>query len=129
VRHKIKYVGEPDGVIIQTFGLADVAGFKAMNADLTSDERFTAGMPILLDHSSLDAGRLSAEDIRAIALDVVEHSERLGPSPIALIASDAITQLAARSSVEQAASADLRPRIFDTLADGIVWLLRQQENR
>jgi hypothetical protein len=60
---------------------------------------------------------------------MVEHSERLGPSPIALIASDAITQLAARSSVEQAASADLRPRIFDTLADGIVWLLRQQENR
>jgi hypothetical protein len=129
VRHRIEFVGEPDGVIIHTFGLADVAGFNAMNADLTSDERFTAGMPILVDHSNLDAGRLSEEDIRKISLDVVELSDRLGPSPIALIASDAVTRLATSSSVEQAASAAVRPRIFDTLGEGIVWLLRQQESR
>ena len=122
--HTIDFETEPDRVVVRTFGTADVAGFRAMSESVVADGRFLPGMPILLDHSHLDASRLTAEDVQEISEHVLSLSDRLGGSSVAVIAADAVTQMKALASIEQleGAGAAIKPRVFDYLAEGTAWL-------
>jgi hypothetical protein len=125
MRHTIEFVSDPDGVIVHTFGRGDVEGFRAMNEELLGDPRFEPGMRILIDHSNLDVSSLTTDEIEEIGRYILSVAERIGTSPVALIASGAVTRLAAEASIGHAVEAAFRPRLFDALADGIRWL--QQE--
>lgn len=105
MRHSIEFADNPDGVIIHTFGRANAEGFRALNDALVSDARFRPGMQILVDHSQLDASRLTGSEIEEIGRHLLTLADRIGPSPIALIASDALTRLATQASVESVQSA------------------------
>lgn len=96
MRHTIHFVDHPDGVIIHTFGRATVEGFRALNDALTSDARFRPGMQMLVDHTHLDASRLAASEIDEIGRHLLTLADRIGASPIALIAADALTRLATK---------------------------------
>ena len=56
----------PEAAILTTSGVARVDDFRMMSEALVDNPRFRAGMPILIDHTSLDASVLTATDVRAI---------------------------------------------------------------
>ena len=126
MRHRMEFVGSPDGVIVSTFGRADVEGFRALNEALVGDPRFRPGMQILVDHTHLDARYLTCAEIEETGRHLLSLADRIGDSPIALIASDALTKLATEASATHTATALFNPEIFDSLADGLRWLLRQE---
>ena len=126
MHHRIEFGESPDGVIVYTFGRADVEGFRALNEALVGDRRFRPGMQILVDHTQLDAGHLTVAEIEEIGRHLLTLAERIGDSPIALIASDALTKLATGASAAHAAAASFNPEIFESLSDGIRWLMQQE---
>jgi hypothetical protein len=128
MRHSIEFADNPDGVIIHTFGRANVEGFRALNDALISHPRFRPGMQILVDHSHLDASQLTVTEIEEIGTHLLTLADLIGPSPIALIASDALTRLATQASADSVQSAALNPVIFETFAEGIVWLMHQERD-
>jgi hypothetical protein len=81
----------PEAAILTTSGVARVEDFLEMSQALVEHPRFRAGMPILIDHTRLDASVLTATDIRAIGEFVATIGGKLGPSSIAVVVPDKLT--------------------------------------
>jgi hypothetical protein len=126
MRHTIDFVDDPDGVIVHAFGRADIEGFRALNDDLVSNARFRPGMQILLDQTHLDVSELTLPDMDEIGKHVRTLADRIGPSPVAIVATDALTRLAVQAFADDSGSAGLRPQIVETMSEGIRWLARQE---
>jgi hypothetical protein len=122
VRYAIEFGGEPEGVTVTTSGVADRAGFVALVDDLISDARYRAGMTVLVDHSALDVTALTVADLRSIAEAVIHLAGRIGPSPVAIVAVDALTADLVQQFQAFAAPARLRLQLFDTRPAALAWL-------
>ena len=126
MRHTVDFVEDPDGVIVHAFGRADIEGFRALNDDLVSDARFRPGMQILLDQTHLDVSELTLSDMDEIGIHVRSLADRIGRSPVAIVATDALTRLAAQAFADDSGPAGLKPQIVETMSEGIRWLARQE---
>jgi hypothetical protein len=124
--HTLDFGGEDADVTVTTSGMADAAGFAAMNDELVAHPRFRPGMSILVDHSALDVTLLRAGDVQVIARAVTEMASSIGPGAIAIVAPTKVGFGVARMSEGLAAPAELRTRTFRSRAHAIEWLRDQR---
>jgi hypothetical protein len=85
VQHEITFTNDVFDVVVVTSGVASLAGFRAFVEELVASPEYRPGMNILVDHTGLDANRLAASDMQAIADLVVEFYERIGPGLCATV--------------------------------------------
>jgi hypothetical protein len=123
MEYVINFVPGREAAIITTSGPASVDRFRHLNQTLVDDPRFQPGMPILIDHTALDASALTATDIRAIGEFVATIGERIGASSIAVVVPDRLTFGFVRMGEMRANQPQLNVRIFYSLADAAAWLL------
>lgn len=116
----------PEAAILTTSGVARVEDFRKMNEALIDDPRFHAGMPILVDHTSLDASVLTPTDVRAIGEFVASIGERLGPRSVAVVVPDKLTFGFVRMGEMRANQRQLSVKIFYSLPEAVQWLQRTQ---
>ena len=121
----INFALTPEAAFLTTSGVARVEDFRQMNEALVGDPRFQPGMPILVDHTRLDASVLTATDIRAIGEFVATIGGRLGPSSIAVVVPDKLTFGFVRMGEMRANQPQLDVRIFYSLAEAREWLQNQ----
>ena len=110
-------------------GVATVEGFRQRNDALVDDRRFQPGMPILFDNTALDTSGLTAADVLAIGKPPVALGERVGSSPIAVVAHDPFVGGDARMAYRYARQPVGNIRIFHSLAEAVVWIRTQQAVR
>lgn len=116
----------PEAAILTTSGVARVEDFLEMSQALVDHARFRPGMPILIDHTRLDASVLTATDIRAIAEFVATIGEKLGPSSIAVVVPDKLTFGFVRMGEMRANQPQLNVSIFYSLPEAVEWLQGKQ---
>jgi hypothetical protein len=85
VQHEITFADDAADVVIVTSGEATLPGFRAHVVDLVTSAEYRPGMNILVDHTSLDANRLTPADMRAIADLVIEFDAQIGPGLCAVV--------------------------------------------
>ena len=112
----------PEAMILTTSGVAHVDEFREMSQALIDDPRFRPGVPILIDHSSLDASVLTATDVRAIGDFVATIGERIGPNSIAVVVPDKLTFGFVRMGETRANQPQFDIQIFYSLPEAVQWL-------
>jgi hypothetical protein len=88
VKHSIRFGGDPEDVSIVTSGAVSLDGLDAVVNGLLADVRYRPGMTLLFDHSRLDWSRLYAEDLVRRLHIALKDADLIGPSRIAVVASD-----------------------------------------
>jgi hypothetical protein len=122
VEFLLDFQANPEAAVVTTFGVARVEDFRTMSEALIDDPQFRHGMPILIDHSSLDASVLTATDIRAIGDFVATIGERIGPSSIAVVVPDKLTFGFVRMGEMRANQPQLNIQVFYSLPEAVQWL-------
>jgi hypothetical protein len=112
----------PEAAVVTTFGVARVDDFRRMSQALIDDPRFRPGMPILVDHSSLDASVVTPTDVRAIGDFVATIGDRIGASSIAVVVPDKLTFGFVRMGELRANQPQLNVQIFYSLPEAVQWL-------
>jgi hypothetical protein len=112
----------PKAAVITTFGVARVDDFRQMSQALIDDPRYRPGMPLLVDHSSLDASVLTPTDIRAIGDFVATIGDKIGASSIAVVVPDKLTFGFVRMGELRANQPQLNVQIFYSLPEAVQWL-------
>ena len=123
MEYTIEFGGTPQDVTITSSGLADAEGLVGLVRDLVSDPRFRPGMLMLEDVTALDVSKLKSADLRAQADTVIELSELIGPSKLAMIVPSPVTFGFARMwefFVDSRTA--IESRVFYSRADGLEWL-------
>jgi hypothetical protein len=126
VKFLIEFGFTPEAAIVTTSGVARVEDFRKMSEALVDDPRFEAGMPILIDHTSLDASVLTPTDVRAIGEFVATIGDRIGPSSIAVVVPDKLTFGFVRMGEMRANQPQLNVSIFYSLPEAVQWLEQKQ---
>jgi hypothetical protein len=126
VKFLLNFGFTPEAAILTTSGVARVDDFRTMSEALVDNPRFRAGMPILIDHTSLDASVLTATDVRAIGAFVATIGERLGPCSIAVVVPDKLTFGFVRMGEMRANQPQLNVRIFYSLPEAVQWLHQKE---
>jgi hypothetical protein len=114
-----------DRVVITTAGEVDVVDVERLVHEMVSDPRFSPGLPILADHTKLQAGSLTSAETRQIGLIFVDLGARIGRSPLAIVVRDAVTYGLVRMAATYAAAAPLKPAFFFSRSEAETWLGEQ----
>ena len=122
----IEFGFTPEAAILTTSGVARVEDFRTMSEALVDHPRFQAGMPILVDHTSLDASVLTPTDVRAIGEFVATIGDRIGPSSIAVVVPDKLTFGFVRMGELRANQPQLDIRIVYSLPEAVQWLEQKE---
>jgi hypothetical protein len=117
VKHSIRFADGPEDVSIVTSGAASLDGLDAVVSSLLADVRYRPGMALLFDHRRLDWNGLQAEDlVRRLHIALMD-ADLIGPSRIAVVASDP------RMADARALRRDEPTwRAFSSVGDGRAWL-------
>jgi len=118
--YTVEFTG--DRVILTTAGEVDVADVERLVRELVADPRFTPGLPILADHTQLEAASLTSAETRQIGLIFVDFGARIGPSPLSVVVRDAVTFGLVRMAATYAAAAPLKAKVFYSRAEAEAWL-------
>jgi hypothetical protein len=70
---------------VVTSGDAEAVTFRTCLEDVFNHERWRQGMPYLFDHSNLNSGPLTMNDVRRIADFCLDFKEMFGSSRLALL--------------------------------------------
>ena len=122
----IAFQVNPKAAVLTTFGVARVDDFRQMSQALIDDPRFRPGMPILVDHSSLDASVLTPTGVRAIGDFIATIGDRIGASSIAVVVPDKLTFGFVRMGEMRANQPQLNVQIFYALPEAVQWLQQTQ---
>lgn len=123
MEYTIEFGGTPQHVTITATGLADAKRLVSLVRDVVSSPRFRPGMLILEDYLAIDASKVTSSDLRAQADTVIQLSDQIGPSKVAIIVPSPVTFGFAR--MWQAYVDDrtaMESRVFYSRADGLEWL-------
>lgn len=112
----------PEAALVTTSGIARAADFQRMNQALVDHPRFRAGMPLLVDHTALDVGKLSAADVRSIGEFVATIGDRIGHSAIAVIVPDQLTFGFVRMGEMRANQPQFNLKVFYSRTEAVEWL-------
>jgi hypothetical protein len=126
VKFLIEFGFTPEAAILTTSGVARVEDFRTLSEALVDHPRFQAGMPILVDHTSLDASVLTPTDVRAIGEFVATIGDRIGPSSIAVVVPDKLTFGFVRMGELRANQPQLDVGIFYSLPEAVQWLEQKE---
>lgn len=117
-----------DGVfMVVTSGDAEVMRFREYLDETFAHESWQPGMPILHDHSQLNSGPLTVDDIRRIADFCAESRAQFGHTRMAVVAGhDLEYGLARMWGTFVDGRWDVAAQTFRTRDDALRWLLRQE---
>ena len=118
----------PADVTVTTSGSADAPTFAVINGVLVGDERFVPGMSVLVDHSALDASRLSSDDVEQIARTFEGLGDRLGRASIAIVAPTLVVWGKTRQSITLVEETLARARVFRSKNDALGWLASNRDD-
>jgi hypothetical protein len=82
--YQIRFLADPPARAVTTFGHVDLAGWTRLHEELLAEPRIR-GLPLLLDHSQLDATFLQNADGRTMAEIAQDTDEELRPSRRAIV--------------------------------------------
>jgi hypothetical protein len=117
--------GRPADVEIAVTGVPTAAAFAKLNEQLTGDQRFHAGLKMLVDCSTLDTSRVSAEDVQQLTEPMVIRDWHFPPKAVALIAPDDRTFEVARSYRAHLGGSRSNRQVFRSRAEAEAWLAEQ----
>jgi hypothetical protein len=121
VNYRIDRAG--DLFVGATSGEADVEDFRRMLDEMLSHPEWTPGSPWLHDHTELDAGALTVNEIKRIADLCAERSSQFGSGKCAIVAGRDLEFGLARMwavYVEDRWSAE--PNVFRSKDEALDWL-------
>jgi hypothetical protein len=108
---------------VVTSGNAEAATFRTCLEEVFRHERWRRGMPYLFDHSDLDSGPLTVNDVRGIADACLDFREEFGSSRLALLLRrDLEFGLARMWGVFMEGRWDATVGIFRSRDDAVKWL-------
>ena len=122
MRYALEFSGDSTDVAISLSGRASVSGYSEMNLALVADERFQAGMSILVDQSDLDPRGLTTDDVHKIARAFESIAGALGDSLIAIVAPAELSFGLVRQALLMAHADQDRVRVFRDLGTAQAWL-------
>lgn len=112
--------------IVRTSGKTSPPDITACLRALVSDPRWRTGMNVLSDHSSLDAGDLTADDIESIVYAHLPFAEAIGPGLYAIVTGSTLKfGLARMFEAHAAGQLAFRIRIFAAEDEALEWLTSQ----
>ena len=117
-----------DGVfVVVTHGDAEVMKFRDYLDETFAHEQWRPGSPVLHDHSDLNGGPLTVDDVRLIADFCAEASEQFGHSKLAVVTSrDAEFGLARMWGAFMDGRWGVTAQAFRSLDEGKRWLLQPE---
>lgn len=108
---------------VKTHGDADPGGFRGFLDLLLAHEKWKPGTPILANHSELNTGPLTVDDVQRIAERAVRSKSQLGQARVAmLVARDLEYGLARMWESFVEGKWDVIARIFRSRDEAISWL-------
>jgi len=84
--HTFDFDGDLGDVLVRTSGSASQRGFVHLIAELTAHPRFAPGMTIVVDHTDLDLGPLTNDDIRGVARTTKAVEDQLQSALLVVVA-------------------------------------------
>ena len=109
--------------IVRTCGVASLESFSVYLRALVSDSRWRRGMDVLYDHTALEAGHLTAGDIKALVAIHFPFAHAIGPGRGAIVAGSSLKFGLARMFEAYAdGRLPFRPRVFATVEEAVAWL-------
>jgi hypothetical protein len=118
--------GGPSDVEIAVIGVPTAAEFAKLNEQLLGDERFRAGLKMLVDCSRLETSGLSVEDVQELTEPMVMRDWHFPPLAVALVAPDNRTFEAARAYRAHLGGSRSNRQVFRSRAEGEAWLAEQE---
>ena len=120
-----------DGIFtVVTRGDAEVMKFREYLDEMFEHDRWQPGMPVLHDHSELNSGPLSVDDIRLIADFCAESREQFGNSRLAVVVfRDVEFGLARMWGAFVDGRWNATAQTFRTPKEGRQWLLQEEPPR
>lgn len=111
--------------LIETEGVARVAGFAEFIEALLLHPGWERGTPLLIDHSQLDVSGISSDDIQAISRDAQKLEGVLGHLFCAIVTSSDLSYGLGRMWVTFSEAMDADPpslMVFRNRKDAETWL-------
>lgn len=120
-------VHQRDGFVeVVTRGDGDVAVFQRYLDEVLALKEWRPGTPSLNDHSGLNAGPLTVNEIKAIAGMVIAARDKLGPKRLAVVAArDLEYGLARMWEVFVEGNWDGTARVFRSREEAVRWLTQR----
>lgn len=108
---------------IKTYGDAEVEKFLDFIQALVAHEKWRPGSSVLIDHSALNAGPLTVDDISAIAYICGDYRDQIGDSKmVILVGRDLEYGLARMWSVYVNGKWDVTATILRSRDEALSWL-------
>jgi hypothetical protein len=85
VEYEIHWGGDPEDVLVTTWGEASHEALDSYIRELVSDPRYEPGLLVLVDHRRADWDGFSAQDFRRRTDVVEQNAGRLGPQRLAMV--------------------------------------------
>jgi hypothetical protein len=120
--------GSPADVEITMSGVPTPQAFARLNERLTSDDRFRAGLSVLVDVTALDVAPLSGDDVQTLSEPMVERDFSYMPSAVAIVAPDEETLDAVRAYRAHLGGSKSNRHLFTNRAEAVAWLLEQRRS-
>jgi hypothetical protein len=121
--HEIEFDKDRTTVTIRASEQASVEGFEAYLKEVLGHPSWLPGMRALIDLRSLDASRLTKEQVRQISDLHVPYGERLGGGLCAIVVSDPLHfGLARMWEAYSDHRLFLRVRVFDSMDEAREWV-------
>jgi len=85
VEHEITWGGDPEDVIVTTWGTATIEGLNAWVQEGLADPRYRPGLRVLIDQRKLDWSELSLKDVQQRIELFVSETARLDHARAAVV--------------------------------------------
>ena len=121
----MEWGGSPQDVTIRTCGTASAAAAIVLLHDLSEDERYHAGLKILIDHTELQAVKYSPDELQTQIEYVVSMKAKAMLQPVycAMVVPEPAAYGTARIwEAEVGGVAKATTRLFRNTEDALAWL-------
>jgi hypothetical protein len=125
MKFEIDFSHMPQYVVVRTHGKATIPGFEAALSTLVNSPQWQAGTNQLVDHSKLQYGHFTSQDMRAVEGVVQKYGDRMGCGRCAFIVSDKLGYgLVRMYELLGGDNLHAEVRIFHTPDEAVRWLTR-----
>jgi hypothetical protein len=122
LEYRIEFLVDPPAVAVVTLGRAEVEGWTRFHGELRNDAR-ARGLPLLVDHSDLDASSLSGDDVRKIGQSVLSfHRSMHAPRRAVVVASSFAFGLTRMAHAQLGSAGDQTVKVFRSVEEARAWL-------
>jgi hypothetical protein len=126
MEHTFDFDGGPEDVLVRTSGSATQKGFVELITELTAHPRFRPGLAIVVDHTELDLGPLSNDDIRGVARTTKAVEQQLQSALLVVVAPTLLGFALSRMWESLVDELALETRVVGTRAEAREWIRQRR---